>query len=159
MIEMEMSSGNVFADLGLPNPEERLLRSQIVHEIHTRLTERKLTARAAAKVLQEPVEIARQFLAARFVDLPLERLLTILQRLDLRAVLSFESATPELQRPASLPGQLARLDADLIAAFPTSAEVNEALRSVLRARQANWSAPSASDSNIVRERRKRNYLA
>ncbi len=33
-IEVQEGSGNVFADLGLPNAEERLLKANIVAELH-----------------------------------------------------------------------------------------------------------------------------
>lgn len=132
MIEMEVSSGNVFADMGMPNPEERLMRSQIVHEIHTRLKARKLSARAAAQVLDVPVEIARQFLKARFVDLPLEQLLVILKRLNLTAVLNFQSLNEEppkkrdWMRGGGFAIESKGLDDDLVFA------VSEAVQRVLR---------------------------
>ncbi len=39
-IEAHKGSGNVFADLGLPNPEERLLKANIVNELHRLIKER-----------------------------------------------------------------------------------------------------------------------
>ena len=50
-IEFHESSGNIFADLGLPDSEEMLLKSQIVVELHRAIKERKLTQTAAAKLI------------------------------------------------------------------------------------------------------------
>ena len=48
-IEAYEGSGNVFADLGLPDPEERLLKSSIVTELHRLIKARDLTQVKAAK--------------------------------------------------------------------------------------------------------------
>lgn len=47
----EMSSGNVFADLGIENPEEELTKAKLVWEIEQIIKKRKLTQTAAAKVI------------------------------------------------------------------------------------------------------------
>ena len=49
-IEAYEGNGNVFADLGLPNPEGRLLKSSIVSELN-RLMARNLTQIKAAKLI------------------------------------------------------------------------------------------------------------
>jgi len=48
-IKFEVGSGNIFADLGLPDAEELLLKSQIVVQLHRLIKARKLTQIAAAK--------------------------------------------------------------------------------------------------------------
>ena len=48
---IEKSSGNVFADLGLKNPEELLTKAELVQRICDIIAERKLTQVEAAKVL------------------------------------------------------------------------------------------------------------
>jgi predicted XRE-type DNA-binding protein len=50
------SSGNIFADLGLPNPEQQLIKAQLTLQIHRIIKRRGLTQSAAAKVLgvQQP---------------------------------------------------------------------------------------------------------
>jgi len=50
-IEVYEGSGNVFADLGLPNPEERLLKANIVRELHRLIKQRGLTQVKAAKLI------------------------------------------------------------------------------------------------------------
>jgi predicted XRE-type DNA-binding protein len=49
-IKATPSSGNVFADLGLKNPEERLAKAKLAVQIATAIRDRKLTQNAAAKV-------------------------------------------------------------------------------------------------------------
>jgi predicted XRE-type DNA-binding protein len=50
-IHFEESSGNVFADLGLPDADERLIKAQLAIEIGRILKQRKLTQQAAAKLM------------------------------------------------------------------------------------------------------------
>lgn len=50
-VAIEESSGNVFADLGLKNPEELLAKSELVHRICELIAQRKLTQVRAAKLL------------------------------------------------------------------------------------------------------------
>ncbi|SEC12519.1 transcriptional regulator, XRE family [Rhizobiales bacterium GAS188] len=49
--KFKMGSENVFADLGFPNPEEHLLKAQLVHKISTVMKERKLTQVEAARII------------------------------------------------------------------------------------------------------------
>lgn len=46
----EVGSGNIFADLGLPNAEEHQLKAALVVQLKRLLAERKLTQSAAAKI-------------------------------------------------------------------------------------------------------------
>lgn len=46
-----VSSGNIFADLGVSNPEERLAKAELAYQINTLIQERKLTQIQAAKLL------------------------------------------------------------------------------------------------------------
>jgi predicted XRE-type DNA-binding protein len=48
---VEIGRGNVFADLGLPNPEERLAKAQLVQRISEIIKERKLTQAKAGEIL------------------------------------------------------------------------------------------------------------
>jgi predicted XRE-type DNA-binding protein len=50
-IEVYEASGNVFADLGLPSAEERLLKASIVSELQRLIRERGLTQVKAAKLI------------------------------------------------------------------------------------------------------------
>jgi predicted XRE-type DNA-binding protein len=50
------SSGNVFADLGLANPEQELLKAQLTLQIHSILNDSGMTQAEIAKILgvQQP---------------------------------------------------------------------------------------------------------
>jgi predicted XRE-type DNA-binding protein len=50
-IEHEVSSGNVFADLGFPNSEQELVKAQLTVQIYQILRDRKLTQTEAARQL------------------------------------------------------------------------------------------------------------
>jgi predicted XRE-type DNA-binding protein len=45
------SSGNVFADLGLPNPEQELIKAEFTVQIYRIIKERDLTQAEAARIL------------------------------------------------------------------------------------------------------------
>jgi predicted XRE-type DNA-binding protein len=50
-IKVEIGSGNVFADIGLPNPEEHLAKAELASRIAEALRQRRLTQAAAADLL------------------------------------------------------------------------------------------------------------
>jgi predicted XRE-type DNA-binding protein len=50
-IRVTKSSGNVFADLGLPNPEQELLKARLTLQIHSIVKARGLTQAQAGKLL------------------------------------------------------------------------------------------------------------
>ena len=81
-IEYEESSGNVFKDLGLPNPEERLAKARLASMIYDIISERGLTQVEAAKILginQPKVSALRN---GRLAGFSLERLFSLLRKLD-----------------------------------------------------------------------------
>jgi phage-related protein/predicted XRE-type DNA-binding protein len=50
-LRVEESSGNVFADLGLPNPEQELLKAQLTLRIYRLIKQRGITQTEAGRVL------------------------------------------------------------------------------------------------------------
>ncbi len=48
---VQISSGNVFADLGLPNPQERLVKAELASKISFLIDQKQLTQRSAAEIL------------------------------------------------------------------------------------------------------------
>jgi len=50
-IKVQSSSGNVFADLGLANADELLIKAELVRQISNLIEARKLTQTEAAKLL------------------------------------------------------------------------------------------------------------
>ncbi len=49
--EVFVGSGNVFADLGLPNPEERQLKARLIMEVERTIKSKRLTKRQAGQKL------------------------------------------------------------------------------------------------------------
>jgi predicted XRE-type DNA-binding protein len=56
IVRVTGGSGNVFADLGLPNPEQELLKAQLALQIYTILKDSGMTQVEIAKILgvQQP---------------------------------------------------------------------------------------------------------
>jgi predicted XRE-type DNA-binding protein len=75
-------SGNVFADLGLKDADELLVRTELTHLIHAELRERRFTSSRAARLLGLEEAEATQLMAGRIVRLTTERLLHLLTALD-----------------------------------------------------------------------------
>lgn len=73
-IEVYEGSGNVFADLGLPNSEERKLKASIVIELHRLVKERGLTQVKAAKLVGISQPDLSNLLRGDFEDYSAERL-------------------------------------------------------------------------------------
>jgi predicted XRE-type DNA-binding protein len=81
-IEVHESSGNVFADLGLPNPEERLLKANIVNELHRLIGARGLTQVKAAKLIGIHQPDLSHLLRGEFDDYSAERLMKMLTEFE-----------------------------------------------------------------------------
>jgi predicted XRE-type DNA-binding protein len=77
-IEAHQGSGNVFADLGLPNAEERLLKANIVAELHRLIKRRELTQVKAAKLVGISQPDLSHLLRGDFDDYSAERLMKML---------------------------------------------------------------------------------
>jgi predicted XRE-type DNA-binding protein len=77
-IEYEVSSGNVFADIGLPNAEEHLIKAQLVFRIDGLLKARGLTQADAAKLLGVKQPDISKMLRGDFNQFSVERLMRFL---------------------------------------------------------------------------------
>lgn len=80
-IEFERGSGNVFADLGLPDAEEMLLKAHLVHQISVVLEEHGLTQTAAAELLGIDQPKVSALLRGQLRGFSLERLTRFLNAL------------------------------------------------------------------------------
>ena len=87
-IEYTESSGNVFADLGIPNPEEALAKSKIVMKIDALIKKKKLTQAQVAKLLKISQPKVSLLLRGYLTDFSLERLLRFLNNLGQDVVIS-----------------------------------------------------------------------
>jgi predicted XRE-type DNA-binding protein len=80
-MHFEESSGNVFADLGLPDAEEHLVKAQLAIEIGRILKRRKLTQQAAAELMGIDQPKVSHLLHGRLGGYSTERLLHFLTAL------------------------------------------------------------------------------
>lgn len=81
-IRVHESSGNVFADLGLPDAGTHFLKAQIVAELYRLTTDRKLTQAKAGTLMgiSQP-EVSRLF-KGHFREYSVERLMDFLTGFD-----------------------------------------------------------------------------
>ncbi len=76
------SSGNVFADIGLPNPGEELIKAQLVSALGRVITDLRLPQTAVAERLGIDQPKISALLRGRFGGYSIERLLRFLAALD-----------------------------------------------------------------------------
>jgi predicted XRE-type DNA-binding protein len=82
-IPSEKSSGNVFADLGLPNPEQALLKARLTLQIYRIIKARKLTQARAGNIVGIAQPRVSQLMRNRSGNFSVERLMTLLTALVL----------------------------------------------------------------------------
>jgi predicted XRE-type DNA-binding protein len=79
---MEESSGNVFADLGLPNAEQELLKARLILQIYEIIKQRGLTQSEAGRILGIKQPHVSALMRNRSGNFSLGRLMTFLTALD-----------------------------------------------------------------------------
>jgi predicted XRE-type DNA-binding protein len=79
---VKTGSGNVFADLGLLNPEERLAKAQLVNRISEIIKERKLTQAKAGEILGIDQAKVSKLVRERLSEFSTSTLMEYLTRLD-----------------------------------------------------------------------------
>jgi predicted XRE-type DNA-binding protein len=80
-IPVTASSGNVFADLGFPNPEEELTKAQLACHIWHEIKRRRLTQTAAAAIMGIDQPKVSALLNGRLANFSSERLMRLLNAL------------------------------------------------------------------------------
>jgi len=83
-IEFEESSGNIFADIGLDNAEELLIRAQLGHSVRIILEKRGLKQREIGKLLEIKQPEVSKLMNGRYTLFSQERLFVFLNKLDQR---------------------------------------------------------------------------
>lgn len=83
-ITAEVSSGNVFADLGFDNPEEELLKAKLAREIRAIIKRRRLTQAKSAELLGMKQPDVSAIATGRTGKFSIDRLVRCLDRLDYR---------------------------------------------------------------------------
>jgi predicted XRE-type DNA-binding protein len=78
----EVGSGNIFADLDLPNAEEHQLKAALIVQLHRLIKARKLTQTAAAKLIGIKQPDLSKILRGHYQGFSVERLMRMLTVLD-----------------------------------------------------------------------------
>ena len=94
-------SGNIFADLGLPNAEEHQLKAALVVQLKRLTKERKLTQTAAAKLIGIKQPDLSNILRGQFRGYSVERLM--------RMLTAFEQDVEIRTRPHRRAGEAGRI--------------------------------------------------
>ncbi|HWG18982.1 MAG TPA: helix-turn-helix transcriptional regulator [Terracidiphilus sp.] len=93
-LDYVVSSGNVFADLGVPNPEEALAKAELAAKIATLIRERKLSQAKAARLLGIDQPKVSNLLRGYLTGFSLERLMRFLLLLGQDIRITIEAAPP-----------------------------------------------------------------
>jgi len=88
-IQYEESSGNVFADLGRPNADELLAKSQVAIEIANIIKKKRLTQKKAADLLGIDQPKVSALLRGKLRSFSLERLFRFLNALGTSVIVNF----------------------------------------------------------------------
>ncbi len=92
------SSGNVYADLGYENPEEMLLKAQLVQLLSQAINAKGLNQYQAAEVLGIDQPKVSALVRGQFRGYSLERLFKFLNALDLDVEVSVKSKPEDKER-------------------------------------------------------------
>ncbi len=95
-IVFELSSGNVFADLGLPNPELRLAKADLVIHITRAIASRKLSHAKASELLKLDEEKLAGLIRGQTERFTIDRLIKLLTLLDQQVQIT---VTPKVKPP------------------------------------------------------------
>ena len=87
-------SGNVFADLGLPEAEGLLLKGKLTLQLHHRIQDLGLTQTQAAKQLGISQPEVCRLMKGRFTGFSAERLIALLNALEMDVEIVVRPRTP-----------------------------------------------------------------
>ena len=82
MKKVTKGSGNVFADLGLPDAEDLQTRAHLTHQIYNLIKERGLNQTEAAELLGLKQPDVSALMNGKFAAFSVDRLLNLLVRLN-----------------------------------------------------------------------------
>ncbi|MBD1811933.1 helix-turn-helix domain-containing protein [Microcoleus vaginatus DQ-U2] len=95
-IDIQVSSGNIFADLGLPNSDEMLMKAELVRQITEIVSQRKLNQVQAAEVLGIDQPKVSALMRGKLTGFSTERLFRFLNALgcDVQIVVKHKLESP-----------------------------------------------------------------
>ena len=94
------SSGNVFADLGLPDPEERLAKAELARHIEHIINNKQLTQEQAGQILGISQPKVSALLHGKLAGFSMDRLLKFLMSLDQDIEIHIKSKPAKTRRKA-----------------------------------------------------------
>jgi len=94
-----LSSGNVFADLELPNPEELLAKAELTYQINTIIKQKKLTPLKVAKLLDVNQDTVSALKTGKLSHFSLEQLFRFLNLLGQRIAIEVIPKTRTVKKP------------------------------------------------------------
>jgi predicted XRE-type DNA-binding protein len=101
-LDYTVSSGNVFADLGVPNPEEALAKAELARKISTLIAKRRLTQAQAARLLGVDQPKVSALIRGRLTGFSLERLMRFLLLLGQDIKITVQASPPTRSRACVL---------------------------------------------------------
>jgi predicted XRE-type DNA-binding protein len=100
--KIEEGSGNVFADLGLPNPEERLTKADLAMQITAVVRVRRLMQAKIATLFGIDQPKISRLLRGQLSGFSIDRLIHFLTLLGQDVVIVVKQAAPDARGPARL---------------------------------------------------------
>lgn len=94
-IDHTISSGNVFADLGLDNPEVELYKADLCHTIAGLIRRRGLTQDQAARLLEMDQPKVSRIMAGKYAGFSIDRLLRCITRLGHNVTILVDGTTTD----------------------------------------------------------------
>jgi hypothetical protein len=101
-MDHQIGSQNIFADIGIPNAEEHLIKAQLVIKIDTLIQELSLTQIQAAKILGVKQPDVSKMLNGDFKQFSVERLMRFLVSLGQDVDIVVKPHVASLKEPATL---------------------------------------------------------
>ena len=93
MTDYTSSSGNVFKDLELPSPDERLAKAKLAYKINCLIADHGMTQKEAADFLQIRKSKMTNLRNGRLQDFTIDYLFSVLKKLEHQG-----ESTPEVHR-------------------------------------------------------------
>lgn len=94
-----LSSGNIFADVGLPDAEEMLARAELMRRVYVLIRERRYTQAQAAKILGTNQPTVSDLMRGKITRFSLERLIAFLNALGQDVEISVRERPAESEGP------------------------------------------------------------
>lgn len=98
--EFEISSGNIWKDIGRPDAEEAFARSQLLYRVTTIIRERRLTQAQAAEILGTNQPTISDLMRGKMSKFSLERLIAFLNALGQDVEISVRPRPADAEGPA-----------------------------------------------------------